>query len=291
MFTQFKNSFSAPALRANLQEYFFLTLGALILAISYDLFSVPAQMAPGGVGGLSLIINSFTGWPRGLIMNGLAIPVLVLGFFNLGRYRFLSRTVYVTLVSNTAVDILAQYIPPHGLTQDLLLSALFGGIIGGIGTGLTFWGQGTFAGTGIISRVLQLKTGIPLSQFYIMIDGVIILALGFTFGWDRALYALIMLFVWGLAADYVLEGPSVVRTAFIVTDSPQQVSEALLTQMRVGVTAWQGQGMYTGTHRTVLFCTISRPDVGRLKSVVSEVAPGSFIVIGQGHQASGGVLK
>ncbi len=277
--------------RAIVQEFFFLTLGALVLAVSYDVFSVPAQMAPGGVGGLSLIINQFTGWPRGLIMSALAVPVMILGFFNLGRYRFLVRTMYVTLVSNTAVDVLAPFIPSTGLTQDLLLSALFGGIVGGIGTGLTFWGQGTFAGTGIISRVLQLKTGIPLSQFYIVIDGGIILALGFTFGWDRALYALIMLFVWGLAADYVLEGPSVVRTVFIITDMPQQVSEALLSQMKVGVTAWSGEGMYTGSERKVLFCTISRPDVGRLKSLVSQVSPGSFIVIGQGHQATGGVLR
>jgi uncharacterized membrane-anchored protein YitT (DUF2179 family) len=117
------------------------------------------------------------------------------------------------------------------------------------------------------------------------------LVLGLVFGWDNALYALIMLFVWGLATDYVLEGPSVVRTAFIVTDAPQKVAPILLNRLGVGVTAWAGQGMFTAREHTVLFCTISRPDVIGLRAIVAEVDPQAFVVIGQGHQASGGVLR
>ena len=163
-------------------------------------------------------------------------------------------------------------------------------MVGGIGGGLLFRGNSTVAGTGIISRVLQLKTGMPITQIYVLIDGAVVLILGLTFGWNAALYALIMLFVWGLATDYVLEGPSVVRTVFIVTDAPESVSQAVVSKLGFGVTAWQGPGMFTGAKHTILFSTVSRPDVGSLKSAVAEVDPNAFIVIGTGHQASGGVI-
>ena len=104
-------------------------------------------------------------------------------------------------------------------------------------------------------------------------------------------YSLLALFIWGVATDYTLEGPSVVRTAFIVTDRSETVAEALLTRMGIGVTAWAGRGMFTEAEHMVLFCTLSRPDVNTLTNVVTDVDPHAFIVIGQGHQAKGGVLR
>jgi uncharacterized membrane-anchored protein YitT (DUF2179 family) len=278
-------------LRSTLSSYLLLTVGAAILAVNFDIFLAPPQVAPGGVSGLSIIINRYTGWPPGLTMLVLNLPLLVLGFFHLGRFRFLARTLYVVLIYNLGVDFLAPWLPPSGITDDLLLNALYGGVVGGLGYGLVFRGHGTSAGTGILSRVVQLKTGIPVSQVYIFTDGGVILALGLVFGWENALYALMMLFVWGLATDYVLEGPSVIRTVFIVTDSPQAVASTLLKRLGVGVTAWSGRGMFTETEHTVLFCTVSRPDVGELKSAVAGVDSDAFVVIGQGHQASGGVLR
>jgi len=277
-------------LRYSLYTYLLLTAGALILAINFDIFLAPAKVAPGGVSGLSIIINRFTGWPQGLTMLVLNIPLVILGFYHLGRFRFLVRTLYVVLIYSLGVDFLVRWLPPAGITNDLLLNALYGGVLGGLGYGLIFRGRGTSAGTGILGRVLQLKTGIPVSQIYIFTDGGVILALGLVFGWENALYALLMLFVWGLATDYVLEGPSVVRTAFIVTDSPQQVARLLLNRLRVGVTAWPGRGMFTETEHTVLFCTVSRPDVEGLRSAVAEADPDAFVVVGQAHQARGGVL-
>ena len=97
--------------------------------------------------------------------------------------------------------------------------------------------------------------------------------------------------MWGLVADYVLEGPSVVRTAFIVTDEPENVSQALLNRMGVGVTAWKGRGMFSKREHTTLFCALNRPDVKILTAIVNEVDPRSFVVVMQGHQARGGRLR
>jgi uncharacterized membrane-anchored protein YitT (DUF2179 family) len=231
-----------------------------------------------------------THWPIGLTMLALNLPLAALGFKYLGRFQFLTKTLYVVLIYNLGADFLQPYLP-HGLANDLILNAICGGVMGGIATGLVYRGGGTSAGSGIISRVLQIRTGIPLSQMYLVTDGAIIFMEGLTFGWDKALYSLIMLFIWGLATDYVLEGPSVVRTVFIVTDNGPDVAHCLLSRLQVGVTAWTGEGMFTETERKVLFCTVNRPDVNAVRSIVNEIDPHAFIVIGQGHQASGGMLR
>ncbi|MBU1662588.1 MAG: YitT family protein, partial [Chloroflexi bacterium] len=220
------------------KDYLTLTIGAFVLIISIDVFFVPSNISPGGgVTGSAIIINKFTGWPVGLLMLALNVPMIVLGFYRLGRFNFLVRTLYTVLIYNLGVDYFASILPT-GITDDLLLNALCGGVLGGIGTGLIFRGRSTTAGLGIVSRVLQLRTGIPISQVYILTDGAVLLLFGQIFGWDRALYSLMALFIFGLATDYVLEGPSVIRTVFIVTNSSEAISQGLLSRLGVGVTAW-----------------------------------------------------
>jgi uncharacterized membrane-anchored protein YitT (DUF2179 family) len=277
-------------LRKVVPDYFLLTIGSIILAINFDIFLAPFNIAPGGVSGAAIIIHEFSGWFQGLTMLVLTIPMLVLGFYYLGRFRFLIRASYVAIIYSLGVDVLARFLPP-GITNDLLLNALYGGVVGGIGIGFIYRGGTSPAGSSVISRVLNLKTGIPNSQVYILIDGGVILIAGLVFGWEMALYAFVTLFMWGLVADYVLEGPSVVRTAFIITDEPESVSQALLNRMGVGVTAWTGKGMFSKTEHTTLFCALNRPDVKILTAIVNEIDHKAFVVIMQGHQAKGGRLR
>lgn len=273
------------------RNYFWLTIGVILSALTFHMFLSAADIAPGGVSGLTLIINEFTGWPNGAILFVLQIPMIILGFFYLGRMRFVMRAFYLSIAYSGLVTLFESVWPNPTITNDPLLNVIFGAVIGGTGTGLIFRGRATMAGTSIISRIIQLKTGLPASQLYLMVDGGIIIILGLVFGWENALYAIMMLFIWGLATDYVMEGPSVIRTAFIVTDHPRELADALLHRTGLGVTAWQGQGMFTDREHTILFCTVRRPDVDGLRATVSEVDPKAFLVIGQGHKARGGVMR
>lgn len=290
MQSKIRNLIAGIDLRKVFPDYFLLTIGSIILAINFDIFLAPFNIAPGGVSGMAIILHEFTGWLLGLTMLVLTIPMLVLGFYYLGRFRFLIRAFYVTVIYSVGVDLLATFLPP-GVTDDVLLNAIYGGIVGGIGIGCIYRGGTSPAGTSVISRVLNLKTGIPNSQVYILIDGGVILLAGAVFGWEMALYAFVNLFMWGLVADCVIEGPSVVRTAFIVTDQPENLSQALLNRMGVGVTAWEGKGMFSKTEHMTLFCAVNRPDVRTLTAIVNEVDPRAFLVIVQGHQARGGRLR
>lgn len=267
-----------------------ITIGAFMLIISLDAFLAPSNISPGGgVTGLSLIINEYTGLPIGRVMLVLNIPLLILGFKYLGRFQFLVRTLYAVIIYNLGIDFFGQWIT--AVSDDLILNALFGGVIGGLGTGLVYRGRSTVAGFGIISRIVQLKTGIPISQVYILTDGLVLIALGVTFGWAAMLYSFITLFIWGLATDYALEGPSMVRTAFIITNKPEIIADALFERLGVGITSWNSQGMYTQASHTTLFCTVNRSEVNSLRAIALEADPEAFVVIGQGHQTSGGIVK
>jgi uncharacterized membrane-anchored protein YitT (DUF2179 family) len=283
-------SAAVPA-SSRLRDYTLLLAGGVIMAVNLNLFLAPSHIAPGGVSGTAIILNHYTGWPLGVMMLILNIPLLALGYRHLGRLHFLARTLFVVVIYNLGVDLLAPLFASAQLTSDLLLNAIYGGIVGGVATGLVYRGGGTIGGTGILSRILQKRSGIPTSQVYLLTDGGVILAAGLVFGWELALYALISLFIWGLTNDFVLEGPSVVRTAMVVTDRPQAVAEALLRQLGLGVTSWPARGQFTGARHTVLFCTLSRPDVDALRAAVSHADPDAFLVIGHGHQSRGGMTR
>jgi uncharacterized membrane-anchored protein YitT (DUF2179 family) len=277
--------------RSNLGGFFSLTLGSLISAVNVNLFLAPSELAPGGVSGAAIILNKFTAWPIGLMMLAMNIPLIFVGFKYLGRFNFLVRTFYVVILYSLGVDLLAPWLPAGGVTDNLMLNALYGGVIGGIGTGLIYRGQGTSGGTGVLARVLQFKTGLPISQLYLFIDGGIVLVAGLAFGWDKALFAMVTLYIWGIAADQVVEGPSVVRTAMIVTDRPKEVTEAVFQRLQLGITAWPAKGMFTEEEHTVLFFAVSRPNVNALKSIVLEADRQAFIVIAHGHQTVGGINR
>ncbi len=268
-----------------------LIAGALIAAFSYSLFLVPFNITAGGIGGIGIILNNFTGWDIGTLYLVLNIPLMVLGYFQLGRWQFLSRTLLAVLVFSIAVNIftnnLPQWLDPYPINDDRLINAIYGGILGGIGGGILYRTGGTLAGSGIISRILQRKTGIPMSQIYLYTDGLIILGGGLVFGWEIVLYAFLTLFLNGLATDYTLEGPSVVRTVTIITDQPEAVSQALINGLQRGVSRWEITGMYTGRHHSMLMCTVYRSQVNTLRQLVVETDQDAFITIGTAHQALG----
>jgi uncharacterized membrane-anchored protein YitT (DUF2179 family) len=276
--------------RFNWKDFLLLTVGALILAVNLNIFLAPSNLAPGGVMGIAVIVNAFTGWSLGLIMLIINIPLVVLGFYTLGRFNFLIHTLYVVLVYSLGTELMTGWLPASGITDDLLLNAIYGGVLGGIGGGLIFRGNGTSGGTGVLARVIQLRTGLPVSQVYLFTDGAVVLLAALLFGWEIGLYSLITLFIWGVMVDYVLEGPSVVRTVFIITDKPKEVSQAVLERFRLGVTSWPAKGMFTETSHNFLFCTVSRSDVNTLRKTIISEDPNAFVVIGQGHQAIGGVI-
>jgi uncharacterized membrane-anchored protein YitT (DUF2179 family) len=273
----------------SIRDFGLITLGTLLQALALRLFLVPANLASGGVSGISQIINYFTGWPIGLLVLIGNIPLFALGWRFLGGRRFAVRTAYAVVTYSIFVDLLPRlpFFPVNGLTDDLVINALYGAVISGVGYGLVYRGYGTSGGSDILARILNHWRGIPMTQSYLMVDSAVILAAGFVFGWKQALYALIALYVSGLVVDTTMEGGGTVRAAMIITSQPEIVSEKILVDMERGVTVLEGTGAYTGQGRPVLYCVVTRSEIQQLKSIVHEADPKAFMVIGIAHEALG----
>ena len=270
-----------------LRDFLFITAGAILQALALVLFLVPARLASGGVSGLAQVVNHYTGWPIGVMILVGNAPIFALGWRYLGGRRFALRTVYAVALYAVLTDALTRFLPAGGLTKDLVLNSLYGGVLSGIGFGLVYRGRGTSGGSDILARILNHWRGISLSQSYLMTDSLVILLAGLSFSWENALYALVVLYVSGIAAETITQGSNVVRTALIVTSKPQAVAEQILHEMERGVTLLPAKGAYTGAERTVLYCVISRSEVAQIKSLVREADPQAFMVIGDAHEALG----
>jgi uncharacterized membrane-anchored protein YitT (DUF2179 family) len=268
------------------RDYVLIMVGALLQALAMDLFLVPGRLAAGGLSGLAIIVNRYTGWPIGVMVALGNVPLFVLGWRLLGGRRFMARTVAAVVLYSALLDLLPLVLP-LGLTPDPVLNSLYGGVVGGIGMGLVFRAGGTSGGTDILARLLGRWRGIPLSQSYLLTDAAIVLLAGLAFSWELALYALVSLYVSGLAAELATEGQAVVRTATIISSRPEQVARHILDDMQRGVTVWPGVGAYSGEARQILFCAVSRAEVGQLKAIIHEADPRAFVVIGQAHEALG----
>jgi uncharacterized membrane-anchored protein YitT (DUF2179 family) len=269
------------------RDFLLITAGALLQAFAFRLFLVPAHLVNGGIGGLAQIINYFTGWPLGLMIFIGNLPLFVVGWRYLGGPGFALRTVYAVFAISFFTDFLVRFLPAQGLTHDLVLNALYGGVISGVGYGLVYRGRGTSGGTDILARILNHWRGISLSQSYLITDALIMFLAGLAFSWENALYALVMLYISGIVAEATTEGSNVLRTALIVTANPQAVTDYILHEMERGVTLISARGGYTGAERTVLYCVVSRSEVAQIKAVVRKADPAAFMVIGQAHEALG----
>ena len=273
--------------RKAIADYLFIILGALVQSVSMRLFLIPGLMVSGGISGAAQIIQFFTNWPIGVMVFFGNVPLFVLGWRYLGGKRFALRTATAVTLFAFFTDILVFFLPLEGITDDIFLLALYGGILLGIGLGMVYRGRGTSGGSDILGRILNHKKGISISQAYLITDGLVVLASGFAFGWDRALYGLVVIYISGLAAELVSEGNSILRMVMIVTNHPDEISDRICKVLERGVTILPGTGAWTEQSRPVLYCVLTRSEINILKAIVGSADPKAFLVIGQVNEALG----
>lgn len=274
-------------------DYILILLGAVLQGLGLRLFLVPADLASGGVTGIAQLLNHLTGWPIGLMVFVGNIPLFLLGWRFLGGRRFALRSAVAVAAYALVTDLIPRWhmLPTAGITDDIFLNSLYGAVVSGVGYGLVYRAAATSGGSDIIARILNHYRGIPMTQSYLMVDSAVVLAAGFVFGWKPALYAIITLYVSGIVSETTLEGGSTVRTALVVTREPKLIADRVLSEMERGVTFLQGVGAYSGNERPVVYCVVNRSEVAQLKSIVRDIDPEAFIVIGQAHEALGEGFK
>jgi uncharacterized membrane-anchored protein YitT (DUF2179 family) len=271
---------------------FMVVVGAILSAGSYVLFQVPFKLAAGGLGGLGIIVNHYTEFPVGVFYLVTNIPLLVWGYFQLGKWPFVFSTLVAVVVFSFSTDLFNHVLPlvvhPWPITNDMLLAAIYSGILNGLGMGLIYRAGSSIGGTSIPARILHRKTGFPMSQVVMFTDVAVIALAGIVFEWELALLAFLTLMLSGIVSDFVIEGASQFRTAVIISNQPEVVRWGLMKELGQGVTMWDSTGGYTGEKRTMLYCMVRRSQVGDLKHAMARLDPDAFMVIGVVQQAWGG---
>jgi uncharacterized membrane-anchored protein YitT (DUF2179 family) len=269
------------------RDYALVVVGAIVQAFAMRLFLIPGELVSGGISGAAQIVNHYVTFPIGVMTLLGNLPLFLLGWRFLGGVRFALRTGIAIIVFSVATDLLAYALPLQGATLDIVLITLFGGLIYGFGLGMVYLGQGTSGGSDILGRILNVRMGVSISAAYLIVDGLVVLAGGFAFGWEKALYGLVVIYICGLAATMISEGSSIYRTAMIITSEPSKVADEVMNCLCRGATILPGTGAYTGESRPVLYIVVTRSEVNQLKELVREVDPQALMVIGVAHEALG----
>jgi len=266
-----------------------VTGGVILIALGLDLFLIPNKIAAGGVSGLATILHYLIKVPVGAAMLVLNVPLFIMGIYRLGL-RFGFRSLYGTVALSLAVDVLAPFLPVP--TRDVLLSSLFGGVVVGLGMGFVFRHNGTTGGTDLAAAVLRTYTGINIGQLLFLVDGLIVVAAGFAFNSaELAMYALITIFVTSWLTDLVQEGLSYAKAFLIISDRPDEISEAIVKGLKRGATAWLARGVFTGAKKEVVLSVVNRSEVTRLKEIVYSVDQRAFVILADVHEVLGEGFK
>ncbi|UIO41389.1 YitT family protein [Brevibacillus brevis] len=256
-------------------EYGMLVLGSLVLATSFNLFLNPNQIASGGVSGLSTIFHNLFGFSPAVVQWAMNIPLFLLGF------KFLDRQYSMKAAVGSIVLPLCVMLTSHlqPLTTNLLLASIYGGIGVGLGIGIVFRGRGSTGGFSIATQILHKYSGISLGACVAVFDGLVILFAGIVFDPEKALYALIALFVTSKTIDIVQMGWNTSKVAYIISNETDTLRETILYDLDRGVTLLDGAGGYTGDARKVLMAVVSQSEVSKLKIMVRSVDPDAFIIL------------
>lgn len=259
-------------------------IGVIITAFGVSFFLIPAKIAAGGVSGLATVVFHLTGFPAGITMLLFNIPLFLLSWRLIGP-MFGAKTLFGTITISIFVDLFNQFAVP--MTSDLLLAAIYGGVISGIGLGLAFRSGGSTGGTDMAAQLVARFFPTSVGQALLFVDGFVIILAGLAFGLELAMYALIAVFITTKTIDLVQEGQNYAKATLIISDRAEEIGQSIMERLERGVTSLDGRGMYTKDDKDVLLVIVSRVEIAQVKEIVREFDQSAFVVIADVHEVLG----
>ena len=265
----------------------FITIGAFITAAALETFLLPNNIIDGGVIGISMMVHYITKWNLGLLIFCINIPFILIAIRKLG-VKFILHTLFATGMLAIATNVF------HGfhITEDLILSAIFGGIILGFGVGLILRNNGSLDGTEMLSITISKKIRvISVGRLLMIINLFIYTGAGFLFGWDRALYSILTYYIASKVIDTVLEGLDKSKSVRIVSENYREIGDAIMKELDTSVTYMKAMGGYSRQEKILTYCVVNKFEMPKLKDVVHSLDPKAFIVTEDVHEVEGVRVK
>ena len=277
----------------HLLELFYITTGSFLTALGIALFSSPAKIASGGVSGIAIILYHTLGLDTGLSIFILSVPLFLLGVIIFGKQygaKSLAGTVLLSVFTSLinawgGYDGVLDYSNP----LSILLSAISGGVLMGLGVGLVLRSGANTGGTDILGQILARYTPLSMGTSLFLVDALIITASAFIFSLEMALYAIMTVYIVSVTIDRVVLsfGTRSAKTVFIISEKRKQIETAILEELGHGGTILYGSGMYTGFDRPVIMTVVANNKIGALTNIVHRNDRLAFMVVQEAYKVLG----
>lgn len=265
--------------KKNLLDYGMIIIGSFIMSVGLMLFLLPNKVSAGGVSGISTIFYHMFNWPAGLTMLAMNVPLFIIGVKVFGR-KFGAKTLWGIIWISLFSDLLDVVLKLPPVTNDPILATVYGGLLLGAGLGIIMKGRGTTGGSDIIARILNKYFHLSLGVSFMIIDTVIILAMGIVFGdIDLILFCLISLAISSKVVDVIVEGFTSERAITIISDKWDIISQRIMEEVNRGVTGLESVGMYRKEEKKTLYCVVATRQIEHIRRIVHREDPFAFVTI------------
>ena len=271
-------------------EYLMIIVGTGLMSLAINSVFDASGMVTGGFSGIAIIIKA---WTKGLVNGGiplwvtncvLNIPLFFIAWRVKG-FSFIKKAILGEVSLSVWLAIQPVF---HLAGDDLLLAALYGGVIQGIGIGLVFLGGGTTGGTDMMAAIIQkFLQHYSISQIMQIIDGAVVVVGMYVFGIHKALYAIIAVYLVTKVSDGLIEGLKFSKAVYIITEKPKEIAEMIMEDLDRGATGINAKGMYSGQNKLMLFVVVNKKEIVMLKEKVDEIDPQAFVIVTDAREVHG----
>ena len=270
-------------------EYLLIIVGTALMATAITSCFDAAGLVTGGFSGIAILVKAGTKslygngiplWVTNLVLN---IPVFLLAA-KIKGVAFVKKA----LLGDLSLTVWLAVLPAWKLSGDFLLVALYGGLLQGVGIGLVFLGGGTTGGTDLLAAIIQnFMRHYSIAQIMQFVDGAVVLVGMYVFGVERALYAIIAVYLVTKVSDGIIEGLKFSKSVYIITEKPDEVSRMVMEDLDRGITGISAKGMYSGQDKLMLFCVVGKKELVHLKEMIDEIDPKAFVIVGDAREVHG----
>lgn len=287
--------------RQTIRQWLYVVVGAALLATAFVLFITPYRIVPGGVYGMGVVLNYlFPAIQVGTYGLAMDIPLLIIAFRIFGA-KFGTKTIVAAVLTPVIMNALTWFAGTDPITMfggkidlsnDVLLSCIFGGTLMGAGVGLILKTHATSGGTDIVAMIVSKYLHMPISRAVLYVDSLVVLFGLVVLGdWKLPLYSLVTIFVSSRVIDYIVDGGSGDKLLFILSQKHDRIRDYILGDLERGGTYIKASGMYTGDDKEMIFVVVSRREVSLMRDRIREVDPEAFMIVVDAHETLGEGFK
>ena len=264
-----------------------IVLGILSAGLGLKGFLLSSHFIDGGVTGISMLVSSIMGVPLSILILVINLPFIAVGFRQIGKKFALKSALAIG-----GLSLCLAFVHYPDVTSDKLLTAVFGGFFIGAGIGLAIRGGSVLDGTEIAALLVSKSSSLLRVGDVILILNIFIFGTAtFFLGIEIALYSILTYFAASKTIDFLLHGIEEYTAVTIISERSEDIREAIVSHLKRGVTVYKGRGGRSGADEEILYCVVTRLEIGRIKNVVKEIDPSAFMVIHPLSDVDGGIIK